>query len=258
MFKFPLFCLFIATYYSQVVTSEKRIVGGQAARAGQFPFTAGIYVTTDDSRYFCGGVLYNNQWIITAGQCVYNANLFTIQLGSNYLSAEDPNRLELATSSYVLHPDFNPNTLENDIGLIQLRIPIEFTDYIQPIYTLPANDMKPDFVLLAMGWGQTTDDDPELAEELNWVAITVLTNDECKITYGNQIKDYMLCAAGNYNQGSCIGDTGSPLVELMKMGNGCLSGIASFISSNGCESTDPSGYTRIFPYVSWIRNVTSA
>ena len=57
----------------------------------------------------------------------FSANLFTIQLGSNYLSAEDPNRLELATSSYVLHPDFNPNTLENDIGLIQLRIPIEFT-----------------------------------------------------------------------------------------------------------------------------------
>ena len=49
---------------------EKRIFGGHAARAGQFPFAAGIYVTTDDSRHFCGGVLYNNQWIITAGQCV--------------------------------------------------------------------------------------------------------------------------------------------------------------------------------------------
>jgi secreted trypsin-like serine protease len=33
-------------------------------------------------------------------------------------------------------------------------------------------------------------------------------------------------------------------------------GIASFISSNGCESTDPSGYTKIFPYVDWILNVT--
>ncbi|KAJ3656396.1 hypothetical protein Zmor_015477 [Zophobas morio] len=257
MFKFSAFCLFIVLFYSQVVTSEKRIFGGHAARAGQFPFAAGIYVTTDDSRHFCGGVLYNNQWIITAGQCVQNAVLFSIQLGSNYLTANDPNRLVLATSSYILHPDFNPETLENDIGLIRLRIPIEFTDYIQPIYTLPANDMKADYGLLATGWGQISDDDAELIDELNWVTITSITNDECKITYGDQIKDSMLCAAGNYMEGTCIGDIGSPLVELIRAGNGCLAGIASFISSHGCESTDASGFTRIYPYVAWVRNVTS-
>lgn len=32
--------------------------------------------------------------------------------------------------------------------------------------------------------------------------------------------------------------------------------IASFISANGCESTDPSGYTKIFEYLDWIENVT--
>ncbi|XP_063913931.1 brachyurin-like [Zophobas morio] len=257
MSKFSILCLIIALFYSKAVTSEKRIVGGQAARAGQFPFAAGIHVTTDDGRFFCGGVLYNNQWIITAGQCVYNAVLFSIQLGSNYLTADDPNRLVLATSSYLLHTDFNPETLENDVGLIRFRIPIEFTDYIQPIFYLPANDMKPDYGLLATGWGQISDDDAELTDELKWVTITSLTNDECKITYGDQIKDYMLCAAGNYNEGLCIGDIGSPLVELIKYGNGCLAGIASFFSGNGCESTDPSGFTRIYPYVAWIRNVTS-
>ena len=47
-------------------------------------------------------------------------------------------------------------------------------------------------------------DDAELTDELKWVTITSLSNDECKITYGNQIKDYMLCAAGNYNEGLCI------------------------------------------------------
>lgn len=34
-------------------------------------------------------------------------------------------------------------------------------------------------------------------------------------------------------------------------------GVASFISGNGCESTEPSGFTRIFPYVNWIRNITN-
>lgn len=34
-----------------------------------------------------------------------------------------------------------------------------------------------------------------------------------------------------------------------------LVGVASFVSGNGCESTDPSGYTRVFPYQDWIRSV---
>ena len=47
-------------------------------------------------------------------------------------------------------------------------------------------------------------DAAELTDDLNWVTITSITNDECKITYGDQIKDSMLCAAGNYMEGTCI------------------------------------------------------
>lgn len=53
------------------------------------------------------------------------------------------------------------------------------------------------------------------------------------------------------------GDLGSPLILEADIFVH-LAGIASFISSNGCESTDPSGFTRITPYMSWIRNVTTS
>jgi hypothetical protein len=83
----------------------------------------------------------------------------------------------------------------------------------------------------------------------------------------------MVCVEGNYNEGTCNvnlsltllirvmnaffkGDNGSPLVELYMYRYYLMVGIASFISGNGCESTDPSGYTRTFPYNEWIRNVT--
>lgn len=33
-------------------------------------------------------------------------------------------------------------------------------------------------------------------------------------------------------------------------------GVASFISQNGCETPEPSGFTRTFPYVAWIKSVT--
>lgn len=53
---------------------------------------------------------------------------------------------------------------------------------------------------------------------------------------------------------SIQGDNGSPLIEYVSHSY-WLVGIASFISGNGCESTDPSGYTRTFPYTTWIKSV---
>jgi secreted trypsin-like serine protease len=53
-----------------LLNSEARIVGGQVASPGQFPWQAAIYKYTADGRYFCGGSLYNEQWILTAAQCV--------------------------------------------------------------------------------------------------------------------------------------------------------------------------------------------
>lgn len=47
-----------------------RIIGGEPARAGQFPFAAAVYSTTVDGTFFCGGTLLTEQWVLTAGQCV--------------------------------------------------------------------------------------------------------------------------------------------------------------------------------------------
>jgi hypothetical protein len=57
----------------------------------------------------------------------FRAVLFSIDLGALNLKANEPNRQRFATDIYVAHPDYNPTTLENDIGLIQLRMPIGFT-----------------------------------------------------------------------------------------------------------------------------------
>jgi secreted trypsin-like serine protease len=234
-----------------------RVIGGNNAFSGQFPFVAAIQITTSDGRYFCGGTLISDDWILTAGQCVDGAILFTIQLGSTSLSKTDGNRVTLASSEYVLHPSYDPLTIQNDIALIQLRIPIEFTNYILPVHSLPTADLDSGNRVVVLGWGQTSDDDPDLSDDLKYVAVSVLTNVECQITYGNQITDEMLCVDGNYNEGTCNGDTGSPLVVVVALGNAQLVGVSSFISGNGCESTDPSGYTRVYPYVEWIKNVTN-
>ncbi|RZC37898.1 Trypsin domain containing protein, partial [Asbolus verrucosus] len=86
-----------------------------------------------------------------------------------------------------------------------------------------------------------------LSNQLNYVIVSSLSNDECKITYGNQITNTMVCIEGNYNEGACHGDTGSPLIDSYSKYAAIHVGVASFVSANGCESTDPSGYTRTYP-----------
>jgi hypothetical protein len=60
-----------------------------------------------------------------------SAILLNIHLGSNTLEGTDPNRVTVSTSEYVLHPDYNPDTLENDIALIKLRMAISYSGLLQ-------------------------------------------------------------------------------------------------------------------------------
>lgn len=104
-----------------------RIVGGIPASAGQYKFAAAIYITKPDGNYFCGGALVNNNYVLTGGQCVSKADLFTIKLGTTKLSDTGANVLTLATEEYVLHEGFNPTTLANDLGAIKFRSYIQLT-----------------------------------------------------------------------------------------------------------------------------------
>jgi secreted trypsin-like serine protease len=91
--------------------------------------------------------------------------------------------------------------------------------------------------------------------DLHYVNVTTISNEECRITYGTQITDEMVCTAGNFNEGTCIGDSGGPLLQDTPMRHFMLVGVASFVSGNGCESLDPSGFSRAFSYMPWLNQV---
>lgn len=149
----------------------------------------------------------------------FRATLFTILLGTNELQGNN-NTVKVATDIYFLHPDFNPTTLEHDVGLIRFRMPVLFSGKIKTLkFRIYFRFLFADYIgsimlviypslggasATALGWGQITDEGEGLVNNLNYVQLTLLSSDECKTYYGSQIADSMLCAIGQYNEGTCI------------------------------------------------------
>jgi len=56
---------------------------------------------------------------------------------------------------HVIHPDFKPPSLYNDIALFRLETEVEFNAYVRPICLNTDETIIPE-VLIATGWGRTS------------------------------------------------------------------------------------------------------
>ncbi|XP_063914149.1 brachyurin-like [Zophobas morio] len=233
---------------------DERIIDGAISSDGQFPYAVAFYYFLEDGRHFCGGSLLDDKSVLTAAHCLEGGTQFVIHLGINKLGEAEDSGLVINSTSYVIHPDYNGTVLNNDIGILYLETTISFSDKIQPV-ELPTEALGPNEDVFALGWGSVTDEQLLPSNDLSHVSLTTISNAVCRRTYGDFIQNNMVCLVGIGNQGICDGDSGSPLIQIAFDGRNIQVGVASFFGGLGCETEHPSGYTRTFEYVEWIRNV---
>uniref|UniRef100_A0A3Q2DR87 chymotrypsin n=1 Tax=Cyprinodon variegatus TaxID=28743 RepID=A0A3Q2DR87_CYPVA len=141
-------------FCGNVAAKGSRIIGGQDAQPGAWPWQ--VYFTTNDSS--CGGSLINDQWVLTAAHCINRDDLYhtDVHLGVTQLDVSSPNKLTRKLSEIICHPDYHSFTSENDICLLKLSAPINFTNYIQPVCLASENSTFHDGVTsLVTGFGVT-------------------------------------------------------------------------------------------------------
>jgi len=78
----------------------------------------------------CGGTIYSSEVIITAAHCCESLgddNYYKIIAGEQDLDTQEPSEQRRSVTSFIMHPDYDTDTLENDICLLFLSSPLNLT-----------------------------------------------------------------------------------------------------------------------------------
>ncbi|GJQ67472.1 hypothetical protein Trydic_g8309 [Trypoxylus dichotomus] len=247
--------------WRDVVASSKtnRIIGGQPAQLGQFPWQVGVIgVNSAGGAWLCGGALVGKSWVLTAAHCVSGAVVFNLYLGGLTISGTEDGRVLVLATDYIAHTGFN-NNLNYDIALIRLDSLVDTTDRIAPIrLPQPGTFIEGGTPLVVSGWGKTSQAATGSSPILNYVGVQAITNQECSLVYGSAtVIESTLCTRGQTNEGTCSGDSGGPLVSFDEDGVATLQGIVSFGAAAGCDLGYPSGFARVGELLEWIRSSTN-
>ncbi len=227
-----------------------RIVGGENARPGEFPWQVSIgFQRADGSIFsFCGGSLIAPDWVLTAAHC-------DVRPGEKVIVE----RLDLRTDEGEVidiaevknHEGYNPQTNDSDIALLRLASPAS----AQPIGLIEAdtNLAGPENDLTVSGYG-LLEEEGQASPTLQKVTVPIISNIICQVKYdgtGVSITENMLCA-GSPGKDSCQGDSGGPgMVVDTGLGDFRLAGVVSF--GIGCaRASFPGVYTRVSQFLDWI------
>lgn len=158
-------------------------------------------------------------------------------------------------SNFIIHEEWTPELIRNDVAMIRLPEAIEFSDIIQPV-RLPnlrqadatfANELG-----TITGWGRFSDELPQISPILRTVDAPIMTNAACNVRFFGIIQPSNICTNGNGGVGACSGDSGGPLTVTDADGVTTQTGVVSFGLALGCERGWPSAFARTSSYLLWI------
>ncbi|KAK6627833.1 hypothetical protein RUM44_010312 [Polyplax serrata] len=231
---------------------ETRIVGGKETEIHEYPWMVRLtYLNT----FYCGGMLINDRYVLTAAHCVKGHLWFLIKVTlGEHNRCNSTFRPEARFVLRAFQGKFSFLNFENDIALLRLNDRVPINDHIRPIcLPLRTDNLYTDVVATATGWG-TLKEDGIPSCSLQKVNLRVMSNQECRNSNYEEslISDKMMCAGDVLGgKDTCQGDSGGPLAYRREDNKFELIGIVSW--GSGCGRMGyPGVYTRITHYLNWI------
>ncbi|KAL4084357.1 hypothetical protein QTP88_028180 [Uroleucon formosanum] len=223
--------------------------------------------------WICSGSLISNRWILSTASCERLGNTTLVRwarLGDlNYLSETDDARpMDYQIDQRVVHPNYQPPSMYNDIALFRLDQDVEFSAYVRPIClnTEPKLKSSPSQIVITTGWGRIRNGN-EISSDLLKVSLDIISADLCKSHYASigekQLMhgvagDSIICAGDlDGEKDNCGGFAGSSL-QIVHAKHTCMYTQVGVLSAGKmrCSQKDsPDIYTRVFKFLPWIEQI---
>lgn len=256
---------------------DNRIWGGNRTQLFEMPWMALLsYQSSRGVKLSCGGTIINEWYVLTAAHCV--SFLSRLQLTGVILGEYDitqdpdcevsdltkicaPSVINASIDSVIAHPGYTPQTLTDDIALIRLSSPADFSlDSIKPLCLPVTRELQTQSLVglkaKVAGWGVT--EDAIQSTVLLSVDLPIVSLKDCQTAYNRTIGigEGQLCAGGIKDKDSCSGDSGGPLMYPGRIGNTGIHYVQRGIVSFGPKQCNlgrfPGVYTNVAQYMEWI------
>ncbi|XP_017772354.1 PREDICTED: chymotrypsin-1-like [Nicrophorus vespilloides] len=229
--------------FCTAITPIFGIFGGKTAELGQFPHVASLRL---NNFHFCSGSIISEKFILTSAYCKSRGSieLITAVVGTiHQVNGGDHYNIV----KYLNHENWTQASLLNDIAIVEVKTPIRFNKFVQPI-RLPTKLFDDKGIATVSGFGTVSY--PNVPSKyLMWVDQRILGLERCRIANAPVIVyDSQICSHPDAGQGICEGDIGGALVM-----DGTLIGIASK-STYYCGSGLHDFYTNVYFYLDWVTN----
>ena len=237
------------------IEKTPKIINGDTAVKNAYPFIVSMHKILIFGTFpRCAASVYDQFHVITAAHCVENTKAsFLVLIFGEFKQYEVEGEEEFRkVSSILMHEEYNPNAhWVNDIAILTLDEPLNFTKSIQPI-CLTHKPAVPGEQTYVMGWGdtkQTADNDV-----LQVTMVPIVGREQCNhIDWMNStIVNGMICAGREEGVASpCQGDSGGPLVRETNDGYQLI-GVVSWGPVGCIKKRKPFVFADVFYYLDWI------
>jgi len=252
--------------------TTSNIIGGKDAIPYSWPWQAVLEVNRAAGfGLTCGATLISKQWVMSAGHCINvtaPVSNYRIKLGVFDQTKNDEAGEVIAEIEEIhVHPKFSLGGIfkppNNDISLIKLKTPVEFTDHISPVClpTASPNDLPADNTNIELiGWGRTANSNQApVSPTLKQVLLPLAPQATCKNFIGGlgDFTNVIICfGIPKSGKTACNGDSGGPAIYQDPKNNNQWTqiGITSFGKGTQTQpcSGDYSAYGRVGAFLDFI------
>ncbi|XP_059160827.1 chymotrypsinogen A-like [Physella acuta] len=225
---------------------SQQIVNGNDAPEKAWPWQVWLFSMAG----MCGGSILTREWILTAAHCVgENVDILAFY-GATVLAKLTVTHV----SKYITRKDYDNQTYLNDIALLKLQEPLNFSESVRPI-CLPEGNIWDAAPCFAIGWGSTTRNvsDFRMPPVLQQLKVEILNQTLCQTIrqfLGVNFTDGNFCINSPGSSGVFQGDSGGSL-SCMKNGRYYILGVTNTGPPIGFEWLHDA-FTAVSKYVKWI------